>query len=285
MVGFTSGGRPRRGPSRHGLAMPIQPRADLHLGREREHLDVAQAIGAGTKSRCRSGSNSASGLLLAVLTMGMTIAAGASGAAEDLVDLELGRNVAMGQRALSAPRSACMSCHGLSGAADSSGSFPRLSGQAAWYLYKQLKDYASGSRPNDVMSPIAKTLTDVQMQAVAAYYAEQRAPAPDSARKVAPLQLQRGAAMASVGVPDKGVAACVNCHGPGNKGLPPSFPYLAGQSASYTQLQLQLWKDGVRKNDPLGVMQHIARQLSGDEIRALALYLSSLDPPERSTPK
>ncbi|MDX2205291.1 MAG: c-type cytochrome [Hyphomicrobiaceae bacterium] len=226
---------------------------------------------------------SVSRLLLAVLAAGLVIASGTGSVAEDVADLELGRNVAMGQRALSAPRSACMSCHGLSGAADSSGSFPRLSGQAAWYLYKQLKDYASGARPNDVMSPIARTLTDAQMQAVAAYYAGQSAPAPDKSRKSDPLELQRGAAMASIGMPDKGVAACVNCHGPGNRGLPPSFPYLAGQSASYTQLQLQLWKDGVRKNDPLGVMQHIAKQLSGDEIGALALYLSSLDPPQRST--
>jgi cytochrome c553 len=232
------------------------------------------------QSRARAGRAPFAAVLFLCLLVGW----GTDSVAQDEHDLELGRNVAMGQRAISAPRSACMSCHGLNGAGDSSGAFPRLSGQAAWYLYKQLKDYASGTRPNDVMSPIARTLSDAQMQAVAAYYAGQSAPAPEKPRIVKPLDLQRGAAMASIGVPEKGVAACVNCHGPGNTGLPPSFPYLAGQSASYMRLQLQLWKDGVRKNDPLGVMQHIAKQLSGDEISTLALYLSSLEPPERSTP-
>jgi cytochrome c553 len=194
-------------------------------------------------------------------------------------DLERGRAVVMGAATTTSPRSACHTCHGMHGAGDSSGAFPRLSGQAPWYLYKQLKDYASGERRNEVMSPIAQALSDQQMEDVAAYYAAQESPAEAPLAEADALLLQRGAAIAAAGLPDKGVAACVNCHGPSGRGLPPSFPYLAGQYAPYIELQFRFWKEGARHNDPLGVMQHIAQQLSEDEINALASYFASMPPP------
>ena len=91
-------------------------------------------------------------LLLTALGFFSTIGVPSSNAEPDL---ERGRAVAMGAGTTTSSRSACHTCHGMHGAGDSSGAFPRLSGQAAWYLYKQLKDYASGERQNDVMSPVA----------------------------------------------------------------------------------------------------------------------------------
>lgn len=192
---------------------------------------------------------------------------------------ERGRQVVLGAASAIAPRSACHTCHGLHGAGDSSGAFPRLTGQSAWYLYKQLKDYASGERQNDIMSPIAKSLTDRQMQDVADYYARQSADPIAAASRVDPLLLQRGGSISAMGLHDRSVAACVNCHGPAGTGLPPSFPYLAGQYAPYIELQFQFWKDGARRNSPVGVMEHIAQQLTEDEIRSLAAYFASLQPP------
>lgn len=194
-------------------------------------------------------------------------------------DLERGRAVVMGAATATSPRSACHTCHGMHGAGDSSGAFPRLTGQAAWYLYKQLKDYASGERQNEVMSPIAETLSDQQMEDVAAYYAAQQASAEAPQSETDSLLLQRGAAISATGLPEQGVAACVNCHGPSGRGLPPSFPYLAGQYAPYVELQFRFWKEGLRENDPLGVMQHIAQQLTEDDIKAVAAYFASMPPP------
>lgn len=205
----------------------------------------------------------------------------APGALRAEADAERGRSVALGAASALSPRSACHTCHGINGAGDSSGAFPRLTSQAAWYLYKQLKDYASGQRQNDVMSPIARELTDQQMQDVAIFYAEQSEPAPAAASVVTdPLLVQRGGAISAVGLAEKGVAACVNCHGPAGRGLPPSFPYLAGQYGPYVELQFRFWKEGTRRNDPLGVMEHIAKQLADEEIKALAAYFASLPPPE-----
>lgn len=174
---------------------------------------------------------------------------------------------------------ACFSCHGLDGAGDGSGAFPRISGQPAFYLYKQLLDYASGTRPNDIMTPIAKALTPEQMIDVAAYYAAQEGASAFPPPSFNPLALQHGGMLSAVGSAEKGIQACVNCHGPQGHGLPPSFPYLAGQFSAYTELQLQLWKQGQRKNDPLGVMADIASRMTPEDMRNVAAYFAAMSPP------
>lgn len=64
----------------------------------------------------------------------------------------------------------CIGCHGISGI--SSDSFwPNLAGQKKGYLIKILNDYKSGVRFNNVMSPIAATLSEGDIRDVAAYYA------------------------------------------------------------------------------------------------------------------
>lgn len=186
-----------------------------------------------------------------------------------------GRAVVVGRDTRAKP---CFTCHGLDGAGDGSGAFPRLSGQLAFYLYKQLLDYAAGRRPNQAMIDIARELTEAQMVDVAAYYAVQDAPPPPP-EQADPQLLALGRTLAQEGLPDKDIQACHWCHGELGRGLPPSFPYLAGQYAPYLEFQLQLWKKGLRKNDPLNVMKEIADRLSELEIRALALYFASLAPP------
>ena len=60
-------------------------------------------------------------------------------------DVDAGRAVVVGGEEASV--TPCFMCHGLDGVGDSAGAFPRLTGQAAFYMYKQLVDYASGARP------------------------------------------------------------------------------------------------------------------------------------------
>jgi cytochrome c553 len=174
-------------------------------------------------------------------------------------------------------------CHDLDGDGDSAGAFPRLSGQAAFYMYKQLVDYASEERPNDVMTPIARQLTEPQMANVAFYYSVVDAP---YARRpeVDPEMLARGRKIAEEGLPEADLQACNLCHGEIGAGNPPLFPYLAGQYALYTELQMQLFKREVRANDPLVVMRDIAEELSDDDIRAVALYYEWLRPAENDEP-
>lgn len=192
-------------------------------------------------------------------------------------DLDAGRAVVVG--GADGAITPCFMCHGLDGVGDSAGAFPRLTGQAAFYMYKQLIDYASEARPHDVMTPIAREMTEPQMANVAFYYsaldaAHARQPA------VAPEVLARGREIAENGLPEAGVQACNLCHGADGAGNPPLFPYLAGQYAPYAELQLRLFKSGSRANDGLGVMRDIADGLSDEDIRAVALYFEWLRPAE-----
>ena len=176
---------------------------------------------------------------------------------------------------------ACAACHKLDGTGDPSGAFPRLAGQAGFYLYKQLKDYQAGLRDSQVMGPIAKRLGEEEMQDISGYYASLSGPflppPPGDDRLI-----QRGGVLAAVGSVEKNIPACVNCHGQAGAGIPPSFPYLAGQFARYAQDQFGAWKDGSRRNDPLNVMRDIAARLSEADIVALAEYFAQVWPPKAS---
>lgn len=188
-----------------------------------------------------------------------------------------GRLVAIGGW-MQTGRAACTQCHGLDGLGDTSGAFPRLSGLDGWTLYKALRDYAAGLRPNAIMQQVASQLSDQEMQDVAAYYASL-----DDLPYLADPQIetgvrQAGAAIVAIGLPEKGVAACSGCHGRDGAGAGVLYPRIAGQYAPYLELQLRLWKEGRRDGDPMNVMEQVAKGLSDAEIRAVSLYLASVDP-------
>lgn len=173
---------------------------------------------------------------------------------------------------------ACSQCHGEAGIGDGSGAFPRLTGQLPFYLYQQLRGFAAGARANPVMSPIAKGLSDQDMQDVAAYYAAQQGPyfpQPFVDQAV----LERGGRLSAVGQSEAGVPACVSCHGQAGKGSGELFPYLAGQYQSYLAKQLRDFKSGLRHNDPMAVMRDIAAKLPDGDVDAVGAYFASVRPP------
>jgi cytochrome c553 len=63
----------------------------------------------------------------------------------------------------------CQACHGLNGLARIPQA-PHLAGQNAAYLEKALKDYRSGARKDEMMSVVAKALSDQDIRDLAAYY-------------------------------------------------------------------------------------------------------------------
>ncbi|MFN4140408.1 c-type cytochrome [Aestuariivirga sp.] len=173
-------------------------------------------------------------------------------------------------------RIACAQCHGVDGRGDLSGAFPRLDGQSPWYLYKSLNDYASGLRYHEVMTPVALQLDDRAMQNVALHYATRASNGETPETRGDPGLMQRGGAISAVGIPERGVAACQNCHGPEGRGMAPVYPVLAGQYAAYLSEQLRRWQRGVRKGDPMNVMRQIALQMTEEDIRAVSIYFQSV---------
>ena len=169
---------------------------------------------------------------------------------------------------------ACAQCHAFTGGSDSSGAFPRIAGQPAFYLSRQLRDFSSGVRANAIMSPIASALSSDDIDDVAAYYANVETPFPPLA-SVDPALVKKGEELAQAGNATKGIPGCSVCHGAGGDGEPPTIPYLAGQYAHYTAFELQMWQRGFRRNSP-EAMALFAKKLDDQEIAAVAAYYQQL---------
>ena len=165
---------------------------------------------------------------------------------------------------------ACAQCHAFNGASDGSGAFPRIADQSAYYLAEQLREYASNKRTNAIMSPVAAALSPDDIADVSAYYANVSAPFLPLASPNATLVTQ-GEKLAKVGNAQRRIQACDNCHGPGGVGEPPAIPYLAGQYENYITAQLQMWRQGYRKNSE-DAMALLAKELEPQEIAAVAAY-------------
>jgi len=166
---------------------------------------------------------------------------------------------------------ACMGCHGANGVSGG-GAYPKLAGQHASYIVKQLKDYKAGKdRANAVMSAFAGLLSDEDMANVAAYVSKQT-PGLGTAKNKASIEL--GQKIYRGGIAGKSVAACAGCHGPNGSGIPAQFPRISGQWPEYTEAQLVAYRAGDRKNSVQ--MSAIAAKMSDAEIKAVADYVAGL---------
>ncbi|WP_274426418.1 c-type cytochrome [Chelativorans sp. YIM 93263] len=218
------------------------------------------------------------------LTVGLILAAGAAGQTQEFADadVENGQAIAVGTFEPS-PGGACFRCHGMEGAGDGAAGFPRLTDQAYEYMVESLREYASGERPNQIMQPIAAALSEQEMRDVSAYYASlEDAPYPPQT-DVEPDVVQQGAILSAIGAPEEGIQACVNCHGPEGIGLPPTYPFIGGQHATYLRQQLELFRQGERQGQN-GIMVYIARQMTDEQLEAAVQYFASLRP-EGVTPE
>jgi cytochrome c553 len=170
----------------------------------------------------------------------------------------------------------CAACH----AADGNGTAvtnPKLAGQHADYLYKQLSNFKvkSGAkeadRANAIMAGFAAQLSDADMRNVAAYYESQKLK-PSSAKDKELSEL--GQKIYRGGISDKNVPACAGCHGAAGAGIPAQYARLGGQWAEYTESQLLGFRSGARKNN--AQMTTIASRLSDREMKAVSEYIAGL---------
>ena len=165
----------------------------------------------------------------------------------------------------------CFICHGVAGES-SSPVFPRLAGQNAAYVARQLADYRSGKRKSSTMQPMVEDLSPADFQALGRYFASR----PTIVHTVADPELaQVGRFVYARGNPYSGVPACATCHGPLGHGTE-ALPRLAGQHAQYTENQLKQFNTRERNNDN-AVMHSIASKLTELEVKAVSSYISTLE--------
>jgi cytochrome c553 len=171
----------------------------------------------------------------------------------------------------------CGACHGVDGNSQIPTN-PKLAGQHAEYLAKQLRNFKSdGGKPaeraNPVMGGMAAMLSDADVVNMAAYFSGQTLK-PDAAKSAASIEL--GQKLWRAGNIKRGIPACAACHGPAGAGLPAMFPRLGGQFSDYTEVQLKSFRAGERANDPAKMMRTIALKMTDPEIKAVADYAAGL---------
>lgn len=176
----------------------------------------------------------------------------------------------------------CQECHGADGRGTTAAT-PRLAGQFAAYLIKQVRDFRSGARKHSAMSVIAPNIADEDLVDIAAYFARLApSPAPHASEGGGLLPAASPAvakALFEQGDAGRGIPACAACHGADASGAVAGkvvSPSLRGQQLAYLRGQLASWKLGERRNDPMEQMNALAAKLSAEEIEALAEYLSRL---------
>ncbi|MCW8832906.1 MAG: cytochrome c4 [Colwellia sp.] len=164
----------------------------------------------------------------------------------------------------------CVACHGADGNSLVA-MYPKLAGQSASYLAKQLADFKSGARKDPVMVGMVAGLSEKDMQDLGAFYAVQTPTEGVGEASEIGQKLYFG------GDAKKGVTACVACHGVKGKGMAHAgFPGIAGQNADYLKKQIASFRDGSRGNDRNDMMRNIAIKLSDSDIDELVNYMSSL---------
>jgi cytochrome c553 len=158
----------------------------------------------------------------------------------------------------------CAACHGENGVPQQKAT-PVIWGQHQGYLYLNLRDYNSGSRKNDIMSPLAQTLERDDMMALALYFSEK--PWPDLQQPPAPADVAARALRANTAI------ACTGCHQGEYQGEG-TQPRLAGQWKEYLQQSMMDFRTRTRGNNP--GMTDLMLAISEDDIAACAQYLAGL---------
>lgn len=167
---------------------------------------------------------------------------------------------------------ACMGCHGPKGNSINP-VWPKLAGQGAGYLVKQMADFKSGARKDPIMAGQAAGLSSQDMADLGAYFSAQKisAASADKSKLTLGQNIYRG------GNKGKGVAACIACHGPTGAGNPAAkFPALGSQQSAYVVKTMKDFRTGARSNDAGKMMRDIAGRMSDKEIEAVASYIAGL---------
>jgi cytochrome c553 len=148
----------------------------------------------------------------------------------------------------------CRTCHGAQGFAQIPIA-PHIGGEPASYIAAQLAAFRDGAREHEMMSIVARNLTDQQIADLAAWYAGH--------------QVEVTMAADAAAAPE----ACVACHGANGLHQLPEAPNLAGETNIYIDTQLKAFRSGKRQHD---IMSGIAAEMTDAEIRAVADWYAAI---------
>ena len=186
----------------------------------------------------------------------------------------------------------CSGCHARDGRSQLP-YIPRLAGLSAAYSERRLASFRDKAAPpvdeaierlihlnipKDAsvtaaarvhMVGVASSISDQEINAAAEWYSAQT-PTPGKMSKG--REVEEGEQLFTNGLESKGLRACQSCHGSNAEGTDQA-PRLAGQNSAYVIVQLAHFRAGERHDAP--EMTGVARNVGGNQARAVALYLQS----------
>lgn len=176
----------------------------------------------------------------------------------------------------------CIACHGPNGNSVNP-EWPSIAGQSASYVAEQTMLIRDGKRPNPLMYPLVKDLTDQDIQDLAVYYAAQT----PTGLEADPSYWKAGEKLYRGGDPARSIPACLACHGPVGRGNPAAaYPALRAQHAVYTNKQLNDYaattrytrddKGNAQAGPNAAIMATVAARLTPEDRRNLASYIQGM---------
>jgi cytochrome c553 len=181
---------------------------------------------------------------------------------------------------------ACVPCHGKEGRATEGGYFPRIAGKPAGYLANQLRNFRDGRRRNEAMSHLVQHLSDGYLEEIGRYFGDLDLPYPPARPdEVPPEQRALAEALVFRGAPERGLPACVDCHGQKMAGKLPAMPGLLTLPGDYLIAQLGAWRNGLRRALAPDCMAEVAKRLRPEEVGAVARWLSAQTLPAGTRPE
>ena len=156
----------------------------------------------------------------------------------------------------------CIGCHGVATFTNVYPTYhvPKVAGQNADYVVNALTLYRDGQRDHGTMTAQAASLSDQDIQDIAAYL------------QSAGGQLDPAAP--GVGTAPAAALVCAACHGPAGISAIPTNPNLAGQYRDYLQQALSDYRSAARKGPNAIAMQAQLGAVSAEELEEIVLYYS-----------
>jgi len=161
----------------------------------------------------------------------------------------------------------CVACHGENGISQLE-NVPSVAGQPDQFTQWQLVYFRSETRKNEVMTPLAAELTDIDIRNIGAYYASLPPAKEPPGADDQPRLTEEGAKAAKR-------FNCASCHKDDFAGQQ-AIARIAGQREDYLAKSLRDFKTNERTGGGVAAMPTAAYQLTDADITALAHYLSRL---------
>jgi cytochrome c553 len=162
----------------------------------------------------------------------------------------------------------CQGCHRVGALGRADGSYPRLAGQHASVIIKQITDVQTGRRHNPKMLPFSDqhALTSQDIADIAVFLND--LPVPSNNGQGPGENLKRGGQLYE--------KDCAVCHGLNGQGSGEKlYPRVSGQHFKYLFRESQMIRDGSRRNaNP--EMADIIKNYTDDDIAAVTDFMSRL---------